>query len=460
MTRESLPLLIDPQPRQDEALWRGYSAVPRPSESTSDLLLPPVETVEAERRTFYDSQMEYLPNLRPMHDAGAFDNYMDAWRSHKRTLHEAGEDPALIAAYRWRINEQIANLGMVKAAITGDDKAFTTYNQFIYGLPNRPIFAAVADSFCVQAEQVLEESPKRDRQEAAEAVLEHLHGQRGDQSILIPDARTFAEVRKRHFGQNGFYDLLLEGVRLPADGKISQETGDPIVRQVISNVGSNYDINDARGKAWSIDHENEAIRRPVGYSLPVPRFLGLVCGHEVGSHLLERVNGERTAVRLLQDGFDRMEFGNEGRAVIREQIVYPDFDAFTKLVRWQDIMRRQLATSLAYDYNGEAMNFAKVYRVINAIDRLWQHGKKPGDPQQALETAHGKSWRLLESIYKGTEGHGTPYGRYAQYLEGNVACWGVARQNPSAIDAGDTGKFDITNARHRSIVDTYTGATT
>jgi hypothetical protein len=57
---------------------------------------------------------------------------------------------------------------------------------------------------------------------------------------------------------------------------------------------------------------------------------------------------------------------------------------------------------------------------------------------------------LLESVFKGTDGSGVsgPYGRYAIYLEGNIACWRAAAKDPSIIDQGDKGKWDITNLRH------------
>jgi hypothetical protein len=210
-------------------------------------------------------------------------------------------------------------------------------------------------------------------------------------------------------------------------------------------------LADARGKAWSLDHYNRQVKRPQNYKLPYLRFLGLPVGHEVGSHLLERVNGERSGFELLADSLDRTEFGNEGRAVIREQVVYDRFEDFTKLIRWQDLLRRHLATSLAYGLDGEPKNFPEIHRVIGAIDRLWEYSK--GEPTGEMYTkARDRTWRLLESVFKGTDGTGTPYGRYAIYLEGNIACWREAAKDPQLISRGDIGKFDITNPRHIEVL--------
>jgi hypothetical protein len=96
--------------------------------------------------------------------------------------------------------------------------------------------------------------------------------------------------------------------------------------------------------------------------MSLSHFVGLPLGHEIGSHTLEFVNGGRSAMRLLSNGLDRYEWSNEGRAVVREQLARETMDAFYGTMRWQDIMRRHLATSLGVGLAGQPMNFAEVYK--------------------------------------------------------------------------------------------------
>lgn len=186
--------------------------------------------------------------------------------------------------------------------------------------------------------------------------------------------------------------------------------------------------------------------------MPVKRFVGLGLGHEIGSHLLEVTNGERGPLGLASIGLDRYELGNEGRAVIREQVVYENFDEFSKLVRWRDILRRHVAISYASGVGEDAPHEAsEVYTFMNAIDQMYQLKElKPGaEPREAYEKADSKTTALLTRVLKGTDGKGGAYLKDKVYLEGNIACW---NQSPSAINNGDLGKFDITNPRHITLL--------
>lgn len=172
--------------------------------------------------------------------------------------------------------------------------------------------------------------------------------------------------------------------------------------------------------------------------------MGLALGHEVGSHLLERINGLVGPLRLASDGLDRYELGNEGRAIIREQVPYETFDEFGNLVRWRDILRRDIAVGLGAGVGEERPHsFSEVYGAMKPIDTMY--ALKSGKP----ETAHKRSWDLTVRTRRGVSGEGGAYLKDKVYLEGNVACWlTAALQGPAAISGGDLGKFDINNPRH------------
>lgn len=361
--------------------------------------------------------------------------------------------PRIMQLYRWRVNESIAGIEMALASNNGDMHRFDRWNEFIYGKPDEAVYQAALDSIASDAEALLISGANTDVSEAAEAVLERIGSDRGDKRLLAPDASVFEEVRERHVHQElGFYGLALAGVEFPDSGYVNNEQGDPIIRRLIANMESDYDLSDASGGTWSVSHEQKSIKRPAVYTMPAKRFIGLAAGHEIGSHLLEYVNGSRGPLSLLQFGLDRYEAGNEGRAVMREQVMYETFEEFTKLKRWRDIIRRHAAISFAQGVGAKRKrSFSETYAFINDIDTMYSLQNRPDDVDAAHATAHKETWNLLTRIMKGTDGNGGAFNKDIFYLEGNVSHWQLAaNKGAEAIDYGDFGKYDLTNTRHSS----------
>lgn len=223
---------------------------------------------------------------------------------------------------------------------------------------------------------------------------------------------------------------------------------------VRANLESQYAIKPVEGTVWGVNHTEAAVEQPQKYSMVPNRFVGLGLGHEIGSHLLERVNGERGPLQLASEGLDRYELGNEGRAVVREQVVYDTIDDFGKLVRWRDILRRHIAISYACGVGEpDQHTAAEVYDLLSKIDYMYQIKLRPDDAEEAKSRAQKKTDALVLRVLKGTDGTGYAYLKDKVYLEGNVAVWAAARvKGPDTVSQGDLGKFDITNPRHIGIL--------
>lgn len=350
--------------------------------------------------------------------------------------------------YRWKVNEHLANINMLIASSNGDMAGFKRWNEFIYGKPDEDIYRAALDWVAHDAETMIAVPDQSVAVvEAAQNVLTLLEGKRGYRQILAPDEETFEKVRQDHLSDRGYYGLLLAGVEIPA-GKVNREMGDPILQRVLDNIGSSKPIVDAAGASWSVS--SRGVERPAEYNILAKRFQGLGLGHEIGTHELERTNGARGPLALAVDGLDRYESGNEGRAVIREEVPYASFDEFGKIVRWRDIMRRHIAISFASGVGADRpATSIETYDFVNAIDMMYQTKVTPNDPEATLTGAQDKTDSLLERVLKGTNGEGGAYLKDIVYLEGHVANWLTASlEGPGAISNGDLGKFDINNPRH------------
>lgn len=452
MATERATLVIEPHTPLDEPWNSQLRAITEMEMPIYEQLLPTKAELEAEKARFFAARGAYNPDLGPRH---LDDKHIDeqSLQSFKNALlADETLSPDIRQAYRWRVNEFIAERRMLCAASQGDKRRFEAYNHFIYGRPNGEIFAATTDWFRQQADEALSSEDDALR-EAAQQVLDVVPNMGGSRFLLVPDDETYRLVRERHYRPGGHFALLFAGVTLPERGPVTPEVGEPILEGVRSNLhAEEYEIADAAGKTWSVSHGPKQLLRPANYSMPLNRFVGLGPGHE-WAHVLERINGDRQPLRLSGLGLDRYENGNEGRAVMREQVPYESFEAFSKQLRWQDILRRHFAVSLAEGLAGEKLDFSHVYEVVNAVDRLWERQKNPTDIAAADKKAEDRTWSLLATrVLRGTDGKGGAYLKDKVYLEGNVACWAAARNHPELIEQGDLGKFDIANPRHIALL--------
>jgi hypothetical protein len=427
------------------------------SEAYRQLTMPEKERISLEERfksgaiTDFDLTAQHL---EPAKLTGQISR-LELWRS---GLEKRRMDERLKAAYDERARESIANLRLLLGSRTRDMAMVAENSEYIYGKPDEPTYRAAVDWLARDAERHADHS-NIFVADAAQQVRDMLSDQRGDSDLIIPDAAVFEAVRNDHYRQGGYYALLLAGVTLP-EGTIRPEVGNSIVEYVVrNNLQSHYRLRPGNG-AWGVVHSEAVVEHPAKYGLSPERFVGLPLGHEVGSHLLEGVNGTRGPIALAgpgpASGLDRYELGNEGRALIREQVVYENFKLFEGLVRWRDILRRYVAIGYGSGTGSESPQpSSEVYKLINAIDSTYA-GLVSADPQVAVSKAHAKTWALLTRELKGTDGTGGAYGKDMVYLDGHVKNWQVAATyGPEVISEGDLGKLDITNPRHVALFQDY-----
>lgn len=450
--------LLLPEPchdQVDQGLASSFVNLHEGKAATYKLLEPVGEAKDVIAEEF---QAGMSPNLTAGQlDQEALDQQLADLKSWKKMLLESDADPEVVQAYRWRINEDIANVHMLRASARGDMRSFKRWNEFIYGKPNKEIYHGALDWFRRDAVEILTNPDSSEELSAAAMavteLIDSVPNRESDKSAIIPDATNFEAVRQNHIQAGGYYALLLSGVEVPEKGSITPDQGVPILSHVVSqNLESDYQPEAVSGTVWSVSHDRKTVNHPEVFRMPVKRFVGLGLGHEIGSHLLEMTNGKRGPLGLASIGLDRYEAGNEGRAVIREQVVYETFDEFSKLVRWQDILRRHVAISYASGVGEDSPHEAsEVYKFMNTIDRMYQLKllKPDAEPSDAYEKADTKTTALLTRVLKGTDGKGGAYLKDKVYLEGNIACW---NQSPEAIYNGDLGKFDITNPRHITLL--------
>lgn len=431
-----------------DARWHSLlSEATRGITETFVLLMPDQSHLKAERDRFFDSGCLVNPDLRPPSLNG---NYLKQAAERLTTLQQdivENEPNAHIrSAYVNHIEDYVTNLDLLQAVVAQDHTQFIDRNVALYGMPDTDIFAAVCAWIRQDASFISDESivGLRDK------VLHLIPDMPGDSSLLLPSDTTFDTVRKMHFTKGGYFDQLFAPDGPPEMAYIEQEYGDDITRQAISNVGSRYTIKSAADGLWAVLSRSNQVVRPLGYRVDRDYFIGVIA-HEVGSHLLEETNGAKQPLRLLGLGLNGFEKGNEGRAFLREQIVYDSPLTFTRQSSWEYIIMLHLGVSLAVGLHGKPCNFADLYAVLYALHRLWRQRRYPLDTNNELQ-AQDEAWQLTVRIMKGTDGSGGCYMKDIVYLEGNIGCWNIAKHNPDLLLQADIGKFNVNDPHHIDVL--------
>jgi hypothetical protein len=138
------------------------------------------------------------------------------------------------------------------------------------------------------------------------------------------------------------------------------------------------------------------------------------------------------------------EYSDEGRAFLREQIVYDKESTFLRQFAWEYIVLLHLSVSLAQGLNGHRYQFPELYDTLFCLYSFWRERRMPQATNNEAY-ARDEAWMLAVRIYKGTNGTDGSYMKDIVYLEGNIKSWQLAKTDPSLILRGDVGRFDITN---------------
>jgi hypothetical protein len=413
---------------------------------TFNALMPPIERLDADYMEFRSNGK--IPDLYP---------YVTNLDHFERTKHDLGELQQEIRAheenwtisqlYTRRIEELVTNIDIILAAARQDGASFSAANRKAYGEPNPQLFYDCCDWIRERATAAARKNLKL--VDITGSLINMLPWDSGTAHNLFPRSHTFDQVRNLHIQKDGYLDQLFGEMRLT--DQVRSDVGDTLTKKAITNVGSDFALVDSLGGLWSVLQSQKQVVRPHDYSLSPQAFEGIVA-HEVGSHLLESTNGAKSKLKLLELGLYHYEHGNEGRAVIREQIMYDSMDEYvyqshwypTK-ASWEYRVAIYMVITLASGVLGRQYTFAELYDLVVALYTFWTLSREMPIDEELISRG---AWSLVVRALKGTSGQGGAYYKDIVYLEGNIACWKAAEQNPELILYGDLGKFDIANREH------------
>ena len=201
------------------------------------------------------------------------------------------------------------------------------------------------------------------------------------------------------------------------------------VKGTRSTISVSYDL-----QTIYLPSTEQLLNRSKRKRLTASRIRGLIA-HEIGTHVVRKMNGENSRLKLLGSGLYQYEQGEEGLATYREQSAmslhgYAGLEAY-------------LAIGLAKGFDGGGLkNFAQVHAILTDY---YQVMEKTTDTH-AKELA----WNRCVRIFRGTSGTipGVVFSKDIIYRHGNIRHWEAVQNNDLAEINIDSGKFDPTNKNH------------
>lgn len=338
--------------------------------------------------------------------------------------------------YRWRINEKIAEIRMLRASASGDMKWFKRWSKFVYGSPSPEIFTYTIQS----VQETVTQSLTSDNEQIKHAAEEL--------QILLPTTMPATQMKKLpseesvKYAQQVTLQELQDLIQIPEiQGDIEAEQLRELFDQALQKLeaeGWSVVVDTGSKIGISVDQENKMVKIPSTRKMGFKKLQALLA-HEIGTHVARRINGERSKLKLLGLGLDRSSQGEEGVATMREQAVHGKVDGFIGL-------EGHLGISLAQGLDGNPRDFRQVYTFLEKYYKL----KELLKPEEVKLGAQTEAWNRTVRTFRGTDCNtpGACFTKDIVYQEGNIAIWDVVKNNPNELLRFSIGKYDPSNERH------------
>lgn len=344
----------------------------------------------------------------------------------KRDILGCEQNDVVRKVYRWKLNEKIAEIRMLKASKDENAKKFAHYSRFIYGYPEREIF-----QFDLQEiKEITKEKENSDDVRIMFAIRRlrdslNFDGSDGQSKIekeFLPDKKRvlqFPFQSEKKYDAKGIKEEFLSVIN-----ELNLNDWDVVI--------------DGNTTAIAVSQEKKQVKVPESRKLTSSKLKELIA-HEIKTHVLRRENGERSRLKLLGLGLDRYLSGEEGISTFEQQAIggadsFAGFDG-------------HLAVSLAVGLDGVRRDFREVFNILRDLFFVRSNNR---DLQKSWEKAKTDAWNRCVRTFRGTNcsEKGACLTRDIVYREGNINTWIIAKGNQQEEKKFSIGKYDPANPRH------------
>lgn len=344
--------------------------------------------------------------------------------------------------YRWRINEKIAEVLLLKAAANKEMEKYKLGSEYVFGNPSPEVFAYTTQRMQERARQASTQQDNPILQQAAQEFLQVIPAMDSTYSSLQFPSQEIAQEALAKTREE-MSDLLT--IPFPEDltQQMKPEEIKPIFEealQLLKADGWKVAIL-PNARAFGISQAKETAQ-VAGLSTPTVQRIKELVVHELGTHVRRRLNGERSRLKLLSLGLDRYDQGEEGVATFTEQSVKASAKEFEGL-------NLHFAISLIMGLDGKKRDFAETFAIMKKY-YYFDFLSKGMDEQEASAKAAEEAYNICSRVKGGTspEAKGVAFTKDVLYALGNVGVWEVVGKKPEQIAKLYIGKYDPANSRH------------
>lgn len=396
-----------------------------------------------EKESFLSGEKENPGLDYPRLDEGALLAKDDELLDLKEKILSTEKNEVVKNVYRWRLNEKLAENRLLLAAATGDMRRFKRYSEFIYGKPSKEIFEYTLAQVRREFEAIAAKSEDPSLQQEISRFLGELPNVGDSSALQGPDASLLPVVKSQT--ENDLGDIL----NIPdTPEKLTDKEIRASFESALSSLSAEgwVAVIDPKRAGISVNQEKKAVQVPPGRTMPTAELKGLIA-HEIGTHTVRRLNGERTKLRLLGLGLDRYEGGEEGIATLREQALSDEADDYSGF-------DGHFAISLASGLDGQPRDFRQTYDILFRY-YLIKNLARGVSRDEAEKKASNSSWARSVRTFRGTDSQtpGACFTKDIIYREGNIAVWETLNRKAPEMHRWNIGKYDPSNPRHVWVLD-------
>lgn len=437
MENRSFERMTQKNEKLDEAWYEQFKELA--SFQSYEYLDGDKEYRQKQKEDFLERKIENPTLDYPKIDLEILKKREEGLRELRRQIKFNEENKTVNQLYRWKINEKIAEIEMLRATSEGKMRNFKRYSEFIYGKPSKEVFSYTVSSLRNDAEKQLL-SENLEIQTAAKELLSFLPDfQNENQTFPLPKKEEVQFAQKNTFQEVGKILNINENKESYNAEEIKE-----IFKEALDKLKSeNFEvvIEKSSKTGISVDQEKMQVKIPESREVTLKKLQTLIA-HEIGTHVERRLNGERSKLMILGLGLDRYEKGEEGIATMREQSIGGKVKDFSG-------QEAHLAISLAAGLDGEPRDFRKVFEILKKHFLLKQlvSGK---EFDEANKKAENDAWMRCIRTFRGSncQTPGACFTKDIIYREGNIGVWDVIGKNPEEMTRFNVGKYDPTNPRH------------
>jgi len=310
-----------------------------------------------------------------------------------------------------KIDSKITETKLLQSILEKDDPGFLKNNLKLYGKPPRKLY-----DFCLN---YLNKGTGVYSAEELNRLLDIF--QKSTQNKIDLFAKNISS--KEIFNQNKIRIILDKAIKYAG------------VKQWKAKISKNSRVG------FILDHQRKIIVVPQGKTLVNVKLKGIL-SHEIGIHLLRRIQGEKIGHPLFYLGLPNYERGEEGMGTLKEMTL--ERKGFNS-----DHIIIALGICFALGYKSDSKrDFRSVFENILGLIIMFQ-------TNLTKEEAINKAWNMCSRIF--VVPHWKPEGlclvRDYIYIDGVLRILGLMKKGGGKYLDLKIGKYDPANKKHIDIVD-------